>query len=72
MVCPLCIASAITANAPIISATVLGGIAAIKISQTEKRKKPTMLNNKRAEVLAELEIEDEDYIRRHNGYLRRK
>jgi hypothetical protein len=72
MVCPLCIASAITANAPIISATVLGGIAAIKISQTEKRKKP---NITKEEVLAELQIEDEDYIskiRKQDRYLRRK
>jgi hypothetical protein len=59
----MCIATAITANAPIISATILGGVAAIKVSQRDKRRKPTITEK---EILVPIEDEEkeEEYFRR--------
>jgi hypothetical protein len=67
----MCIATAITANAPIISATILGGVAAIKVSQRDKRRKPSITEK---EILVPIENEEEDeYIdHKKHGYFRRK
>lgn len=39
MVCPMCIAAALTANAPIIAAATAGGLAAAKVALTQRPRK---------------------------------